>query len=215
MAAARRMADLLAGGTGRDLVLAVISGGGSALLALAGRGDQPGRPPGDDRPAAPQRRDDRRDERRAQAPVAGQRGRPGPAGGAQPGDRPDPVGRGGRSAGCDRFRPDGARSHDLCRRLGGAGAVRPGRSRCPAPVRERLQAGRAGRRCPRRPSRAIPCSSRVQNVIVGSNRLAAEAAVEEARHLGLNALLLSTFVEGEARQVARVAAGAGPRAGEL
>ena len=47
---------------------------------------------------------------------------------------------------------------------------------------------------------------RVQNVIVGSNRLAAEAAVESARRLGYNALLLSTFVEGEAREVGRVAA---------
>jgi hydroxypyruvate reductase len=46
----------------------------------------------------------------------------------------------------------------------------------------------------------------VQNVVVGSNRLAAEGAVEEARARGLNALLLSTFVEGEAREVAQVAA---------
>ena len=47
---------------------------------------------------------------------------------------------------------------------------------------------------------------RVQNVIVGSNRQAAQAAVTRAEQLGFNALLLSTFVEGEARQVARVAA---------
>jgi glycerate 2-kinase len=47
---------------------------------------------------------------------------------------------------------------------------------------------------------------RVQNVIVGSNRQAAQAAVTRAQQLGFNALLLSTFVEGEARQVAHVAA---------
>ena len=47
---------------------------------------------------------------------------------------------------------------------------------------------------------------RVQNLVVGSNRLAAVAAVEQARRLGFNALLLSTYVEGEAREVARVAA---------
>jgi hydroxypyruvate reductase len=47
---------------------------------------------------------------------------------------------------------------------------------------------------------------RVQNVVVGSNRFAAEAAVECARCLGFQALLLSTFVEGEAREVGRVAA---------
>jgi hydroxypyruvate reductase len=43
-------------------------------------------------------------------------------------------------------------------------------------------------------------------VVVGSNRFAAEAAVECARCLGFQALLLSTFVEGEAREVGRVAA---------
>ncbi len=47
---------------------------------------------------------------------------------------------------------------------------------------------------------------RVQHVIVGSNRLAALAAVERARQLGFNTLLLSTYIEGEAREVAKVAA---------
>lgn len=47
---------------------------------------------------------------------------------------------------------------------------------------------------------------RVQNVIVGSNRLAALAAIEKARELGFNTLLLGTYLEGEAREVARVAA---------
>jgi glycerate 2-kinase len=47
---------------------------------------------------------------------------------------------------------------------------------------------------------------KVQNVIVGSNRLAALAAVDKARELGLDALLLSTYVEGEAREAGRVAA---------
>ncbi len=51
-----------------------------------------------------------------------------------------------------------------------------------------------------------PIFDRAQNVVVGSNRLAALAAVESARELGLNALLLSTYVEGEAREVGRVAA---------
>jgi hydroxypyruvate reductase len=46
----------------------------------------------------------------------------------------------------------------------------------------------------------------VQNVVVGSNRLAALAAVDEARSLGFEALLLGTYVEGEAREVAEVAA---------
>lgn len=47
----------------------------------------------------------------------------------------------------------------------------------------------------------------VQHVIVGSNRQGAMAAVTRARQLGFEALLLSTYVEGEAREVAKVAAG--------
>lgn len=45
-----------------------------------------------------------------------------------------------------------------------------------------------------------------QNVIVASNDLAARAAERAARDLGYHALLLSTFVEGEAREVAQVLA---------
>ena len=51
-----------------------------------------------------------------------------------------------------------------------------------------------------------PAFERVQHVVVGSNRLAAMAAVSRARKLGLNGMLLSTYVEGEAREAARVAA---------
>ncbi len=46
----------------------------------------------------------------------------------------------------------------------------------------------------------------VRNVIVASNDLAAQAAERRARELGLNTLLWSTFVEGEAREVAKVQA---------
>jgi glycerate 2-kinase len=42
------------------------------------------------------------------------------------------------------------------------------------------------------------------NIIVGSNALAVNAAALEARRLGFHTLVLSTFVEGEAREVARV-----------
>lgn len=77
--------------------------------------------------------------------------------------------------------------------------------RIPVTVRERLQAGLAGRLA-ETPKPGDTLFERVQNVIIGSNRLAAEAAVGEARRRGLHTLLLSTFVEGEAREVARVAA---------
>ena len=56
------------------------------------------------------------------------------------------------------------------------------------------------------PKPGDPAFERVQYVIVGSNRLAALAAAEQARQLGFHALLLSTYIEGEAREVARVAA---------
>jgi glycerate 2-kinase len=75
----------------------------------------------------------------------------------------------------------------------------------PAAVRARLRAG-LGAEIPDTPKPGDPLFERIQNVVIGSNRLAAEAAVEAARARGLNALLLSTFVEGEAREVARVAA---------
>jgi hydroxypyruvate reductase len=75
----------------------------------------------------------------------------------------------------------------------------------PAAVRQRLAAGRRGE-VPETPKPGAAIFGRVQTVVVGNNRLAAEAAVEAARAWRLNALLLSTFVEGEAREVARVAA---------
>ena len=56
------------------------------------------------------------------------------------------------------------------------------------------------------PKPGDPAFERVQYAIVGSNRLAAMAAVEQARQSGFNALLLSTYIEGEAREVAKVAA---------
>jgi glycerate 2-kinase len=73
------------------------------------------------------------------------------------------------------------------------------------PILARLRAGLNGK-VAETPKPGDPIFERVQNVIVGSNRLAAEAAVAKAQELGFNALLLSTFVEGEAREVARVAA---------
>ncbi|MGQ9493737.1 MAG: glycerate kinase type-2 family protein [Anaerolineae bacterium] len=45
---------------------------------------------------------------------------------------------------------------------------------------------------------------RVQNLVIASNEHAAHAALEKARQLGLNSLLLSTFVEGEAREIAKI-----------
>ena len=47
----------------------------------------------------------------------------------------------------------------------------------------------------------------MQNVVIADNAIACDAAVNQARALGYNSLLLSTFVQGEAREVAMVHAG--------
>jgi glycerate 2-kinase len=75
--------------------------------------------------------------------------------------------------------------------------------RLPTDVVDRLRAGRAGR-LPETPKPGDPIFERTQTVVVASNELAAEAAQRQAEAEGLNTLLLSTYVEGEAREVAKV-----------
>lgn len=52
-----------------------------------------------------------------------------------------------------------------------------------------------------------PVLAGVHNVIVAENARAAQAACDRAAELGFNPLLLSTFIEGEAREVAQVLVG--------
>ncbi|MGQ9584166.1 MAG: glycerate kinase type-2 family protein [Anaerolineae bacterium] len=78
----------------------------------------------------------------------------------------------------------------------------------PPPVLERLRQGAAGA-IPETPKPGDPAFERVQNVLVAENAAAAQAAVDEAVRLGYHALFLSTYVEGEAREVAKVFAGLG------
>jgi hydroxypyruvate reductase len=75
----------------------------------------------------------------------------------------------------------------------------------PESVAGRLKAGRAGQ-ISDTPKPGDPLFERVQTVVVASNELAADAAVSQAESEGLSALLLSTYVEGEAREVAKVVA---------
>ena len=76
----------------------------------------------------------------------------------------------------------------------------------PASVRERLEQGRKGE-LPDTPKAGDAIFERTANVIIGDNRIAALASVQKAREMGLDAMLLSTYVEGEAREVAGVLAG--------
>jgi hydroxypyruvate reductase len=73
----------------------------------------------------------------------------------------------------------------------------------PAAIRSFLRAGCRGE-VAENPRAGDPLFARVQNVIVASNDLAAQAAERAAQELGYHTLLLSTYVEGEAREVARV-----------
>jgi glycerate 2-kinase len=59
------------------------------------------------------------------------------------------------------------------------------------------------------PKPGDPVFERVQTLVIGDNRIAAQAAVQKAAELGFHTLLLSTYVEGEAREVAKVLAGLG------
>lgn len=73
----------------------------------------------------------------------------------------------------------------------------------PPAIADRLRAGRAGQ-IPDTPKASDPIFNKVYNLIVGSNAQAAEAALAQAADLGFNTLLLTTYLEGEAREVARM-----------
>jgi len=73
----------------------------------------------------------------------------------------------------------------------------------PLGVRARIEAG-LEEKVPDTPKPGDPVFGRVQNVIVSSGRTAAEAAAEEGEKLGYRALILTTTLEGEAREVAKV-----------
>jgi hydroxypyruvate reductase len=77
------------------------------------------------------------------------------------------------------------------------------RERVPASVRERLEQGAAGA-IPETPKPDDPVFARVRNTIVGSNRLALDAAATRARALGYRTLVLSSEIQGEAREIARM-----------
>ena len=73
----------------------------------------------------------------------------------------------------------------------------------PLSIRGRLEKGLAGE-IPETPKPSDPVFARTQNLVVGSNILAVAAAQQCARRLGYRTLVLSTYVEGETRDVARV-----------
>ena len=76
----------------------------------------------------------------------------------------------------------------------------------PRSVVERIRAGLDGT-APDTPKPGDPMFQRTQSLVVGSNMLACEAAARAARKAGFHTLVLTTFIEGEARETGRVLAG--------
>jgi glycerate 2-kinase len=73
---------------------------------------------------------------------------------------------------------------------------------CPDAVRAHLEAGARGER-PETPKPRDPLFRRVVTRVIGGNRASVEAAAREARRQGLRPLVLTTRLEGEAREVSR------------
>ncbi len=78
----------------------------------------------------------------------------------------------------------------------------------PAVISDRLQAGLAGA-IPDTPKPDDPVFATSNTLVVADNRTAANAALAKATELGYNTILLSTYVEGEAAEVAKVLVGLG------
>ena len=75
----------------------------------------------------------------------------------------------------------------------------------PQPIIQRLQAGLSGALADT-PKPSDPVFKNAHTIVVADNQVAAGAACVKARELGFNALLLTTYLEGEASEVAKVVA---------
>jgi glycerate 2-kinase len=73
----------------------------------------------------------------------------------------------------------------------------------PVSVVELLEKGARGE-AEETPKAGDPAFQRTQNLVIASNILAVQAAKRKAEELGYSSLILSTFVEGETKEVARV-----------
>ena len=70
----------------------------------------------------------------------------------------------------------------------------------PEKVKQRIMAGVKGE-LPDTPKMGDPVFDRVHNILVANNPIAAQAAKEKAETLGYNSMVFSTSIEGEARHV--------------
>ena len=77
------------------------------------------------------------------------------------------------------------------------------REKIPVSVIELLEKGARGG-TEETPKAGDPAFQQTQNLVIASNILAVQAAKRKAEELGYSSLILSTFVEGETKEVARV-----------
>ncbi len=73
----------------------------------------------------------------------------------------------------------------------------------PESIKGRIQRGIKGE-IEETPKAGNPIFEKTHNVIIGNNIIAVKAAEQRARELGYKPLILSTFIEGETREAARV-----------
>lgn len=205
VAGAQKMADLVRGATADDLVIALISGGGSALMVLP----TPGITLADKRRLtdALLRSGATINEMNAVRKHLSQVKGGGLARLAAPADvitlmLSDVVGSPLDVIASGPSVPDTSTFEDAWRILESHDLI----DELPKAIADRLKAGLAGEVADT-PKPGDPIFAKCQNVVVASNEIAARLAVEQAKRDGLETQLLSTFVEGEAREVARVVAG--------
>ena len=108
------------------------------------------------------------------------------------GDDPGVIGSGPAAADASTF-ADVAR---IVEKYGIAGGL-------PGTVKRRLELGQRGE-IAETPKQGDPLFRRVRNIVIGSNRLALAAATRRARQLGFRTLVLSSEIQGETREIARM-----------
>src|SRR3989441_3476589 len=75
----------------------------------------------------------------------------------------------------------------------------------PSSVRDRIQKGKEGK-LPETPKRSSRIFKRVHNILVGNNKESCQAAAKVLEKRGYHSLILSTRLQGEAREVGKVLA---------
>ncbi|MEM2146214.1 MAG: DUF4147 domain-containing protein, partial [Candidatus Jordarchaeaceae archaeon] len=77
---------------------------------------------------------------------------------------------------------------------------------CPEGVRKHLKNGLEGK-YPETPKPSDPFFDKVFNLLIATNRMACMAAAEEGRRRGLNSFVLTTYLEGEAKDIGILVSG--------